>query len=50
MAISKLTIAELRAESNRLAGEIAKLRKLRHGIADRIRLLQSKERGDNNDG
>ncbi len=48
--MSKLTIAELRAESDRLAREIAKIRKLRHRIADRIRLLQSKERRDDNDG
>jgi hypothetical protein len=41
--MSKLTVAELRAESDRLAGEIAKIRKLRHMIADRIRELQVKD-------
>jgi len=35
--MSKLTVAELRAESDRLAGEIAEIRKFRHVIANIIR-------------
>ncbi|KKN73408.1 hypothetical protein LCGC14_0401110 [marine sediment metagenome] len=42
--MSKLTIVELRAESDRLAGVIAEVRVIRHKIADRIRELQATER------
>ena len=50
-AMKDLTVEELRAESDRLAGEIADIRALRHMIAERIRNMQAiSEREGEDDG
>lgn len=45
-SMMKLSVEELRAESDRLAGVIAGAREVRHKIADRIREIQAEEAED----